>query len=742
MAAVDESPFSLISLEDELTCSICLSPFDCPVTIPCGHNFCQDCLLATWKDSYSCPQCRTHFATKPELKKNTVLSSVVQTFSLRSKSKSKSKSEATLIAEESEAEKEDVIRCDTCMEAEASQTCLTCMASFCEEHLRPHRENPTFRLHQLSQPLGDLSERICPDHHKLMELFCSQHSRPICSLCLQQVHKGCSFISPEEKRNLTESDLRGKLDLLDGKITKNENVIRQMGDMQNNLKDSATNRKKALVAEYQQIQDMLAREERESLNAVDRELEGGQTKLKGLAKRFTENVNNMSKAKEEIHSLLSQSQTLAFLQASFDLPPAVNFEPSIPRISLDSKNVTATQAFSALLKEYLTEILKQPVKARLLLLKPEFKTDIVASDEKAVPGSTPASSGSTGSHPESEVTKPPKQKRQPRSRSSGRVPIPLLQPFRRPYMEPPAGWNPHQHPHGSYMAPPFMDPSFMGGHKTNINTGILEPPWTGPGPQPKSGPKKKPQQPKPPQATEDHMGKGNLDHSMENLIDFGGKDKSKGCTPAAKSKETAETTDIPPNITSAIPRTELLKYSTILTLDPKTAHKRIALTENFTKASVSDEQTNYPDCPERFAVCSQVLASKGFSRGRHYWEVKLSSNNFIGIGLAYSSIDRKGPTSRLGRNGQSWCVEWFNVKLSAWYNSSETVLVNPNPKRIGVLLDCEVGTATFYNVADRAYPFHSFVFPFAEAVYPAFWIFSSGSSASLCKLQPSGADAN
>lgn len=235
-----------------------------------------------------------------------------------------------------------------------------------------------------------------------------------------------------------------------------------------------------------------------------------------------------------------------------------------------------------------------------------------------------------------------------------------------------------------------------------------------------------------------------------------------------------ETSSIPPDITSAEKRSELLKCKymsvaaifpcydnsnhvfflciiilflsitdgTVLTLDPKTAHKRISLSEGFTKASVSDEHIDYPDSPERFAVCSQVLASKGFSRGRHYWEVRLSSNNFIGIGLAYSSIDRKGPTSRLGRNAQSWCVEWFNVKLSAWYNSSETVLINPNPKRVGVLLDCEEGTATFYNVADRAYPFHSFVFPFAEAVYPAFWIFSSGSSITLCKLQAWGAYAH
>uniref|UniRef100_A0A3B4F2Q9 RING-type domain-containing protein n=1 Tax=Pundamilia nyererei TaxID=303518 RepID=A0A3B4F2Q9_9CICH len=92
--------FSIMSLEDELTCSICLSTFDCPVTIPCGHNFCQDCLLASWEDSYSCPQCRTVFDTKPELKKNTVLIAVVETFKVRS-----SKSEDNLNEEESEEER-------------------------------------------------------------------------------------------------------------------------------------------------------------------------------------------------------------------------------------------------------------------------------------------------------------------------------------------------------------------------------------------------------------------------------------------------------------------------------------------------------------------------------------------------------------------------------------------------------------------------------------------------------------
>lgn len=59
---------------------------------------------------------------------------------------------------------------------------------------------------------------------------------------------------------------------------------------------------------------MLAKEERNALNVVEHELESGQTRIRSLIKKFNENVDSISKAKEDLHRLLSQSQTLAFLQ--------------------------------------------------------------------------------------------------------------------------------------------------------------------------------------------------------------------------------------------------------------------------------------------------------------------------------------------------------------------------------------------------------------------------------------------
>ena len=59
---------------------------------------------------------------------------------------------------------------------------------------------------------------------------------------------------------------------------------------------------------------MLTQEESIALNAVDREVETGETKLKLLMKKFSENIDHMRGSKEEINNLLSQSQTLAFMQ--------------------------------------------------------------------------------------------------------------------------------------------------------------------------------------------------------------------------------------------------------------------------------------------------------------------------------------------------------------------------------------------------------------------------------------------
>uniref|UniRef100_A0A1B8XU48 B30.2/SPRY domain-containing protein n=1 Tax=Xenopus tropicalis TaxID=8364 RepID=A0A1B8XU48_XENTR len=178
-------------------------------------------------------------------------------------------------------------------------------------------------------------------------------------------------------------------------------------------------------------------------------------------------------------------------------------------------------------------------------------------------------------------------------------------------------------------------------------------------------------------------------------------------------------------------REDVLKYVAQVTADPSTAHKRVLLSERNTKVSVSEGAQSYPDNPERFTHCSQVLCSQGFSQGTHYWEVDIQGGNFSGFGIAYRSIPRKGAESRLGRNPVSWCLEYFNGKLQAWHDEKETSLTSPNTNRIGLLLNYDEGFLSFFSVSKKFSQIYRFRAHFTEAVYPAFWVFSANAVVSF-----------
>ncbi|XP_009322066.1 PREDICTED: E3 ubiquitin/ISG15 ligase TRIM25 [Pygoscelis adeliae] len=183
------------------------------------------------------------------------------------------------------------------------------------------------------------------------------------------------------------------------------------------------------------------------------------------------------------------------------------------------------------------------------------------------------------------------------------------------------------------------------------------------------------------------------------------------------------------------PREELLQYAANITLDYNTAHNKVILSERYTRMSVSDTPLNYNYHPQRFTDCSQVLGFQCFKRGIHYWEVELQQNNFCGVGICYGSMDRQGPESRLGRNSSSWCIEWFNSKISCWHNDVEKCLPNVKTTKVGVLLHCEGGFVMFMAVGEKHNLIYKFKTQFTEALYPAFWLFSSGTVLSLCQVK-------
>lgn len=80
---MSESLQTVESFKNSLTCSICLELFSSPLTIPCGHTFCQKCIHGHWDSQepqrdITCPECRIVFPQRPEPQKSVSLQKVLE----------------------------------------------------------------------------------------------------------------------------------------------------------------------------------------------------------------------------------------------------------------------------------------------------------------------------------------------------------------------------------------------------------------------------------------------------------------------------------------------------------------------------------------------------------------------------------------------------------------------------------------------------------------------------------------
>ncbi|TRY86282.1 hypothetical protein DNTS_031520 [Danionella cerebrum] len=208
---------------DQFTCSICLELLKDPVTIPCGHSYCMDCITDCWKEEdqekvYSCPQCRQSFAPRPALNKNVMFAEVVEEL------KKKKEQRANL----SLAEAGDV-ECDVCTgrKYKAIKSCLLCLNSYCHNHLEQHTIFFKDKKHELIDATGRLRRMVCGEHNRLLEVYCYTDQKCICLMCVMEEHAAHHVASVKTERAEKQADgrveaaqkeaqVRGTLDFHEG----------------------------------------------------------------------------------------------------------------------------------------------------------------------------------------------------------------------------------------------------------------------------------------------------------------------------------------------------------------------------------------------------------------------------------------------------------------------------------------------------------------------------------------------
>ncbi|XP_062293025.1 E3 ubiquitin-protein ligase TRIM39-like isoform X2 [Scomber scombrus] len=294
--------------EDQFLCCICLDVFTDPVTTPCGHNFCKNCITAHWNsnDQYLCPMCKETFYVRPYLKVNTFISEVVSHSS------------------EQQAAKPGEVPCDVCTgtKLKALKSCLVCLTSYCETHLEPHLTKSGLKRHQLMDPVENLEDRMCMKHDKPLELFCKTDQTCVCLLCSVLDHKTHEFVPLKEEYEGKKAEL-GKTEAEMQEMIQKRRLKIQEIKHSVDLSEEAADREKAEgVQVFTALKESVERSLNELIETIEEKQRTTEKQAEDFIKELEQEISELKKRSSEVEKLSHSEDHLHLLQNFLSLKAA------------------------------------------------------------------------------------------------------------------------------------------------------------------------------------------------------------------------------------------------------------------------------------------------------------------------------------------------------------------------------------------------------------------------------------
>uniref|UniRef100_A0A3Q3F385 RING-type domain-containing protein n=1 Tax=Labrus bergylta TaxID=56723 RepID=A0A3Q3F385_9LABR len=348
---------------EAFSCSICLDLLKDPVTVPCGHSYCMNCIKSHWdkedeKTIYSCPQCRQTFTPRPVLVKSTMLAVLVEEL--------KKTGLQAAPADHCYAGSEDVA-CDVCTgrKLKACKSCLQCPASYCEKHLQPHFEAAPLKKHKLVEPSKKLQENVCSRHNEEMKVFCRTDQQSICLLCLMDEHKGHDTVSAAAERSEKQRELKVSRQNIQQRIQDREKDVKLLQQEVEAINGSADK----TVGNSEKIFTELIRLMEKRRSDVKQQVRSQQqtevSRVRELQEKLEQEITELKRRDAELEKLSHTEDHNQFLHDYPSLSPLSESTPSSTAVS------EVRDKLQDVLREKWTNISQTVTEVDVLLSEPE-----------------------------------------------------------------------------------------------------------------------------------------------------------------------------------------------------------------------------------------------------------------------------------------------------------------------------------------------------------------------------------
>ncbi|XP_039668838.1 E3 ubiquitin-protein ligase TRIM21-like [Perca fluviatilis] len=368
--------------EDQFLCSICLHVFTDPVSTPCGHNFCKNCITEHWNTSNRCfcPICKEGFTTRPDLRINTFISEMVAQFRQSAQQKASSSSEQ-------QVSKPVEVPCDVCTgtKLKALKSCLVCLVSYCETHLEPHLTASRLKRHQLIDPVENLEGRMCMKHDKPLELFCKTDQTCVCMLCTVVNHKTHDVVPLKEEYEEKKVEL-GKTKAEIQKIIQKRRLKIQDIKHSVDLSEEDADREIAEgVQVFTFLKESVERGLNELINTIKEKQKTTEKQAEAFIKELEQEISELIKRSTEVEQLSRFEDHLHLLQ----IVQALNIQQPPPtkdwtEVSIHKSSEGTVVKAVAQLEETLSKEMKKLLEAELKRVQ-QYAVDVTLDPDTAYP---------------------------------------------------------------------------------------------------------------------------------------------------------------------------------------------------------------------------------------------------------------------------------------------------------------------------------------------------------------------